>query len=259
MDPHERSAIAHAGLPFQNPLDEAKVDALVARLPLRPGDRVVDLGCGKAELLLRIIGRHDVTALGIDLSPFFLAEARAEADRRARPGRLELRREDASRSDLPAGAFDLAIAVGAAGIWEGYETALRSLAELVRPGGHVLFGEGYWRRDPSDAYLRALGAEREELPDYEGLVAAAAGGGLELVEALASSEVDWERYERCWAANGERWASEHPDHPGHDDLRAWIANGRERFERLGGRETLGFGLFLLRRGQVSAEARAWPR
>jgi SAM-dependent methyltransferase len=218
-----------------------------------------NLGCGKAELLLRVLERHDVTALGVDLSPFALAEALAAADRRASLGRLELRREDASRSDLSPGSFDLAIAVGAGGIWDGYAAALRSLASLVRPGGRVLFGEGYWRREPSDAYLRALGAERHDLPTYEGLLATAAAEGLDLVEALESSEADWERYERRWAANGERWASEHPDHPGHDDLRAWIANGRERFERLGGRETLGFGLFLLRRGQVCAEARAWPR
>lgn len=259
MDAHERSAIAHAGLPFQNPLDEAKVDALVARLPLRPGDRVVDLGCGKAELLLRVLERHDVTALGIDLSPFALAEARAAADRRAAPGRLELRREDASSSDLSPGSFDLAIAVGAGGIWDGYAAALRSLAALVRPGGRVLFGEGYWRREPADAYLRALGAERHELPTHEELLAAAAAEGLDLVEALESSEADWEQYERRWATNGERWASEHPDHPGRDDVLAWIANGRRRFERLGGRETLGFGLFLLRRAQTSAEARSWPR
>ncbi len=247
MHARERSAIAHAGLPFQNPLDDAKVDALVARLPLRPGDRVVDLGCGKAELLIRILERHDVTAIGIDVSPFFLAEAREQADRRVRAGRLELRREDASRSGLAPGSFDLAVAVGAGGIWAGYERALRSVAALVRPRGYVLFGEGYWRRDPSAAYLRALGAERDELPDYEGLVAAAAATGLELVDALESREADWERYERRWAANGERWAAENANHPARDELLAWIANGRDRFERLGGRETLGFGLFLFRR------------
>ncbi|HEX2045785.1 MAG TPA: class I SAM-dependent methyltransferase [Gaiellaceae bacterium] len=247
MDPHERSAIAHAGLPFQNPLAEAKVDALVARLPLRPGDRVVDLGCGKAELLLRILERHDVSAVGIDVSPFFLAEAREHAARRLAPGRLELRHEDASRADLAGRPFDLAIAVGAGGIWDGYQTALCSLAGLVRPGGHVLFGEGYWRREPASEYLRALGAERDELPDHDGLVAAAAAAGLALAVALESSEADWERYERRWAANGERWAAENPGHPGRAELLAWIENGRDRFERLGGRETLGFGLFLFRR------------
>jgi SAM-dependent methyltransferase len=246
VDGLERSAIAHAGLAFQNPLNEEDVDALVERLPLEAGARVVDLGCGKAELLIRILERHDVSAVGIDLSPYFLAEAREEAARRLSGARLELREEDAARTRFEPESFDLAIAVGAGGVWDGYHAALRALARLVPPGGHVLLGEGYWRREPSAAYLEALGAERDELVDREGLVAAARREGLELVEALESSEADWERYERGWAENGERWAVEHPGHPAREELLAWIRNGRDRFERLGGRETLGFGLFLFR-------------
>ena len=247
MDGLERSAIAHAGLAFQNPLNEKDVDALVERLPLQAAARVVDVGCGKAELLIRILERHDVSALGIDLSPHFLAEARKEAARRLPGARLELREEDAARTRFEPESFDLAIAVGAGGIWERYGTALHALARLVPPGGLVLFGEGYWRHEPSAAYLDALGAERDELADHAGLVAAAREEGLELVEALESSEADWENYERRWAANGERWAGEHPQHPEREELLAWIRNGHDRFERLGGRETLGFGLFLFRK------------
>jgi SAM-dependent methyltransferase len=247
VDGLERSAIAHAGLAFQNPLNEKEIDAFVERLPLEATARVVDVGCGKAELLIRILERHDVSAVGIDLSPHFLAEAREEAARRLSGARLELREEDAARARFEPESFDLAIAVGAGGIWDGYGTALRVLGRLVPPGGHVLFGEGYWRRGPSAAYLQALGAERDELSDREGLLAAAREEGLELVEGLESSEADWERYERRWAENGERWAAEHPGHPKREELLAWIRNGRDRFERLGGRETLGFGLFLFRK------------
>jgi SAM-dependent methyltransferase len=247
VDGLERSAIAHAGLAFQNPLNEKDVDALVERLPLEAAARVVDVGCGKAELLIRILERHDVSALGIDLSPYFLAEARKEAARRLQGARLELREEDAARTRFEPESFDLAIAVGAGAIWHRYDAALHALARLVPPGGHVLLGEGYWRREPSAAYLEALGAGRDELADREGLVAASREEGLELMEALESSEADWEDYERRWAENGERWAAEHPEHPGREELLAWIRNGRDRFERLGGRETLGFGLFLLQK------------
>jgi SAM-dependent methyltransferase len=247
VDALERSAIAHAGLVFQNPLDGRRVDALLERLPPPAGGRVVELGCGKAELLIRILERHDVSALGVDLSPFFLAEAREEAARRVPHAVLELREENAVQTELEAGSFDLAIAVGAGGVWKGYRDALCALADLVRPGGYVLLGEGYWRREPSAAYLAALGAEQDELTDFDRLVAVAQSEDLDLVEALESTEADWERYERRWAENGERWAAEHPEHPDRDELLAWVGNGRDRFERLGGRETLGFGLFLFRK------------
>jgi cyclopropane fatty-acyl-phospholipid synthase-like methyltransferase len=248
MDTLERSAIAHDGLAFQSPLDENRVQALVERLPLAPGDRVVDLGCGTAELLIRLVERHAVRAVGIDLSPYFLAEGRAQAARRIPDGHLELREEDAARADLERGAFALAVCVGAGAIFGDTGETLRALAALVPRGGLVLLGEGYWRRAPSPAYLAALGAEPDELTSLQGTAAAGVAQGLELVELLESTEADWERYERRWAENGRRWATDHPDHPDREELLAWIENGRRRFERLGGRETLGFALFLLRKG-----------
>ena len=63
--------------------------------------------------------------------------------------------------------FDLAAALGAT--FDGYRSTLARLAGHVHPGGLVLLGELYWRRDPSEAYLAALEATRDELPDYGGL------------------------------------------------------------------------------------------
>ncbi|MGH3029609.1 MAG: hypothetical protein ACRDNE_02365 [Gaiellaceae bacterium] len=110
------------------------------------------------------------------------------------------------------------------------------------------------RQTPASSCARRTPhAPRSEPESFDLAIAVGAGGisageeGLELVETLESTEAHWERYERRWAENGERWAAEHPDHPGREELLAWIRNGRDRFERLGGRETLGFGLFLLRK------------
>ena len=249
MDALERSAIAHTGLAFQNPLNAGRVDELIARLPLRPGDRVVDLGCGKAELLIRLTERHGVHGIGVDHSAYFLAEARGEASRRLADGGLDLLEEDAREVHLEPASFALAATVGASGIFGGYRQTLRALARLVGPQGLVLFGEGYWRREPSTPYLAAQEAELDELTTFAGTVDAAADEGLELVEALVSSTEDWERYERAWAQNGARWAVAHPEHPEREKLLSWIRAGVDRFERLGGRETLGFALFVFRKGE----------
>ena len=100
---------------------------------------------------------------------------------------------------------------------------------------------------PSDAYLAALDATRDELPDYAGLFAAAAEHGLEPRYAVTASTDDFDRYEWRWSLNGERYAAAHPDEPGVEEFLAWIRNGRRRYVELGGRETLGFGLFLFAR------------
>jgi len=52
------------------------------------------------------------------------------------------------------------------------------MVALTLPGGHVLLADGFWAREPTDAYLQALGgATRDELPDFAGLVRAGSRTG----------------------------------------------------------------------------------
>ena len=89
------------------------------------------------------------------------------------------------------------------------------------------------------------------MPDYPGLFAAAAELGLEPRYAVTASTDDFDRYEWRWSLNGERYAAAHPDEPGVEEFLAFIRNGRRRYVELGGRETLGFGLFLFERVESS--------
>jgi hypothetical protein len=124
-------------------------------------------------------------------------------------------------------------------------TPLSRLAQLVRPGGLVLLGEGYWKRPPDDRYLEALGASRDELADWDGTIGMGEEAGLRLLRAVASSEADWDRYEDTWAASGESYARAHAGEPGVGEFLEWIRAGRARYRELGGRDTLGFVLMLL--------------
>ena len=83
MDSDDFTAIAHEGLAFMNPLAEEDVEEMIEALELEPGAHVLDLGCGKAEILLRIVERYpDVRATGLDNSPAVLTEARRQAEAR---------------------------------------------------------------------------------------------------------------------------------------------------------------------------------
>jgi len=229
MERADWSRIAHEGMAIMNPLSSAKLDEAIEVLELERGARVVDLGCGKGELLRRLVERYAATAIGVDTSPELLAEARRHG--------IETVEGDATAYD--GDGFDLAASVGG-------PVSLGKLASLVRSGGFVLYGDGYWRRDPDAAYLAALGATREELSDYAGTIAAGEELGLVPLHAVVASVDDFDRYEWAWSRNGERYAAAHPDEPGVDQFLAWIRNGRRRYVELGGRETLGFGLFLFR-------------
>jgi cyclopropane fatty-acyl-phospholipid synthase-like methyltransferase len=242
------SALAHEGLAFMNPLAEEDVDEMIEALELEPGAHVLDLGCGKAEVLLRIVERYaDVRATGLDRSPAVLAEAVRQAAERCPEAKITLLEQDVREYAPEPGSFDLVVSTGGVSFRGGVGGTLAVLSGFVAPGGKLLFGEGYWREEPTAEYLVALGAAREELKNYEGTIAAARDVGLELKRAVTSSVEDWDAYEDAWLRNGDRYADAHEGEEGVAELREWIAAGRERYRELGGRETLGFALFLFER------------
>jgi cyclopropane fatty-acyl-phospholipid synthase-like methyltransferase len=248
LDSLDFSAIAHGGLAFMNPLAEEDVDEMIEALALEPGAHVLDLGCGKAEVLIRIVERYPgVRATGLDRSAAVLAEARRQAEERVPEARVALLEQDVREYAPEPGSFDLVVSTGGVSFRGGVGGSLAVLSGYVAPGGKLLFGEGYWREEPRAEYLVALGAAREELKDYEGTIEAAQDVGLELKRAVTTSVEDWDAYEEAWARNGERYADAHEGEEGVDELREWIAAGRERYRELGGREVLGFALLLFER------------
>ena len=225
------SRIAHGELPLYNPLSTADLDEAIALLDLAAGARVLDVACGTAEVLSRIAARWEVRATGYDTDAELIERARR------RDPELEVLVAD----HPPLGPFDLVVCIASSHALDGFPAALRRLGELTVPGGQVLLGEGYWRREPTPEYLDALGgATRDELADYPGLFAAAQDAGLTPLWSCVASERDWDRYEWTQVLNSER-------HDG-EQLRERAAAARRRLTMPAGRETLGFALALLRRG-----------
>ena len=148
---------------------EAKLDLVCRKLDLRPGQRLLDIGCGWGSLILHAVERYEVEAIGVTLSE----RQATEANRRAALMGLEhrVRAEVRDYRDLAAlGTFD-AIAsigmfehVGAANLVPYFEAARDALA----PGGRFLnHGIATNRPAPRTAGLRANSgfADRYVFPD----------------------------------------------------------------------------------------------
>jgi hypothetical protein len=167
--------------------------------------------------------------LGVDLD----AEAISAASRRAADqARFEVR--DAV---TVVGEFDAVINVASSHVHGGFPAVLEIMRTLAPA---VLYGEGFWQRRPGADFLAALGdATEDELADLEGLRAAIRDEGFHILKESIAGDGDWARYEEGLAANAER-------HGGPDCL-AYARRIRERRALPGGTDTLGFGLFVLRR------------
>ncbi len=224
------SRIAHAGLAFAHPMPEAAVDAAIAALPLPREPLVLDTGCGSGAILLRTLRAYATArGVGVDLDADAIAEARERAA--GSPARFEVR--DAATVE---GRFDAIINVGSSHAHGGFPAALASLRRLAPV---VMYGEGFWRRPPSEDFLKALGgATVDELADLDGLHAAIAMAGFDVVHESLAADADWERYEETLGANAER----------HDtpETLAYARRIRDRRALPGGTDTLGFALLVLR-------------
>ena len=227
------SGIAHGDLEFMGPYDETSFERLLDGAGLPTGARVLDLGCGNGALLRWLASRASIDGTGVDLHP----------GTRPIPG-VRLVAGDARSFPAEPESFDLVCSVGAV-------SGIGDLAALARPGGLVLLGDGYWRKPPGDDYLRALGAAIDDMRGWQATLAIGEPYGLTLVRALPSSVEQWDGYEATWAANGERYAAEHPGEPGLAEFLDWIRNGRRRYTELGGRDTLGFVLLLFRKRRAT--------
>lgn len=85
--------------------------ALVATAGLRPGDRVLDVGCGRGACVFpaaEMVGRNG-RVLGIDISPAMVAATAVEATQRSLD-QVTVEVRDAAQPDLPPGTFDAILA-----------------------------------------------------------------------------------------------------------------------------------------------------
>jgi SAM-dependent methyltransferase len=247
-DPLRFSTIAHAGREILGPFDSASLDAFVDDVPVRRDGVALDLGTGKGSLPIRLAHRRAVAALGVDRNPWFVADGLAAVGRARLGGLVDLRVGDAATAALATleGSMDLAACVGASGIFGGTRETLDALARVVRPGGLIVLGEGYWRQTPERAWLEEFEIGADEMTDVDGTVAAGSALGLEPLEPLLSSMLEWDGYEEHYAGSVERWAAAHPDDPERDafvERASWFRDTYARWRR----DALGFGLFTFRR------------
>ena len=238
--------VTHRRHMFLNATSATKADELCELLEPKPGYRVLDVACGKAELLVRLVERYGVRGVGIDLSPPFAAAA--EAKRKARVPDADLRILEMGGADYQSEegeAFDIVMCLGASWIWQGHRGTLRALRGFCRPGGLVVTGEPYWIQEPCAKYLEASGVKKDDFSTHDGNVTIGEEEGLTFLYAQVSSRDDWDRYEGLQSYSASDFACAHAEDPDAAEIVRIQKAFREAYLRWG-RDTLGWAIYLFR-------------
>jgi SAM-dependent methyltransferase len=226
-------------LDFNSPLSGQRADAIAAALARRRPATVLDIGCGWAELLLRVLAAApDARGIGVDSDTRLVERGRANATRRGLLERVDLR---ATEGNVPLDPADAVICIGSDHVYGDQNDALGALHPLVRAGGVLLFGTGYWQRPPTLEEAAGLGATPDELPDLPTLVDRCVAAGFRPLDIQTANEDEWNAFESGYLADLEEYVMAHP---GADRQRAEADEHRIGWLR-GYRGVLGFAYLTL--------------
>jgi SAM-dependent methyltransferase len=232
--------VAEAMHELQNPTSTEKLFLLGQRLGLSPESHVLDIASGRGGPALLLARGHGCTWHGIEISPDFHAVAVERASEAGLADRITFEFGDAAEATHEPESYDAALCLGASFVYGGLADTVDALAPAVRPGGHVVVGEPYWRRLPlPDDYED----RREPWTTLEGTVVAFETSGLSVVSVIASFEDDWDRYETLHWQAVEHGLADNADDPDAADIR----ERHERYKRSylrHQREHLGWAIFV---------------
>ena len=106
--------ITHREHVFCNPMSVEKFVKLVTLLRLEPNDRVLEIASGKGEFIIQLAERYDIEGIGIDLSPYFVSDAKKKHQQRIPNAQLSfLEMDGADYEPKPGGSFKLVACIGA--------------------------------------------------------------------------------------------------------------------------------------------------
>jgi ubiquinone/menaquinone biosynthesis C-methylase UbiE len=173
------------------------------------GWRVLDLGCGKGAVSVRLAQEFGCLVKGIDLMDDFLEYARIKADELGVNPLCGFEAGDINRAVENEAGFDLVILGAVSGVMGTPSETLGKLKRTIKPGGYVIIDDGYLGEGPQAPRLEGDYYTRDEwLRAFE-------QAGMELISEIPAGEETQsvnDSNTAAIAARAAELAAAHPEH-----------------------------------------------
>src|SRR2546422_3097356 len=155
MDRWKFYDIIHRRHTVMNPVNENSLEHLYDLLELKRGARVIDIGCGKGEMLIRLAEKYHVEGVGVDKSPYCIREAAKSKRKRVPRADLKFLEMDGAQYDTGnGGSSDLAMCIGATWIYGGFTKKIRAPAGMRKTPGLLVGGAAFFGGKPPPPHTK---------------------------------------------------------------------------------------------------------
>lgn len=140
------------GLDYDNALIEKLPDAVASSYcgvgnpfslgPIKPGQRILDVGCGAGvdTILAAMMAGPTATAVGVDIVPEMIARAESNLERMDLEN-VEFQNASGERLPFADGTFDVVISNGAVNLIPDKEAAMAEVIRVLKPAGRLMLAD----------------------------------------------------------------------------------------------------------------------
>lgn len=113
------------------------IEKMIENLGLPPGSRILDVGCGPGELVLKLLGRG-YSVWGVDISSAMVVEATKTVQNGGFPGFQQISQGDIEKLKFEDEFFDVVVASGVLEYQKDDAKSLSEMRRVLKKRGHLI-------------------------------------------------------------------------------------------------------------------------
>ncbi|MBI5021316.1 MAG: class I SAM-dependent methyltransferase [Ignavibacteriales bacterium] len=123
------------------------IDAVASLNSLSPLKNILDIGCGKGAVLIKLVAKLGFQAVGIDAMTPFLKDAKKKASEHNVSHLCQFINQDIYEYVSNDHDYDLVILAALGGIFGSFKNTIAKLRTQIHTGGFIIIDDGYLKKD----------------------------------------------------------------------------------------------------------------